>query len=252
MLDWFRRIRRVSQKLSLPSRESGSGRSQVQLNTSKLTPQANIYLSHLSQVQRSIADLLQDDSIDAPSSEIREQQVAIARSYRAKAQEIEALIVKSGSTGMDLQAEIQDRLDVLVARTEGHGWEEDLMRVHIVFGILQDSLRRVAKGLSPAKRIRVEAMLLDDSLENFCHEQLANQIAQKPEIAGRLAMFGRMVVADALLEVRDSVSFEKVLASGLPEDATERAREQFKALEPFTSDLIAEHTVRMDRLGLTA
>ncbi|MEY3586738.1 MAG: hypothetical protein RJB32_34, partial [Actinomycetota bacterium] len=32
----------------------------------------------------------------------------------------------------------------------------------------------------------------------------------------------------------------------------ELARTQFKALEPYTSELIAQHTVRMDRLGLTA
>ena len=65
-------------------------------------------------------------------------------------------------------------------------------------------------------------------------------------------MFGRMVVADALLEVRDSVSFEKLAPQGLPSERVERAREQFKILEPFTSELISEHTMRMDRLGLTA
>lgn len=242
----------MSQKLSLPSRESGSGRSQVQLNPSKLTPNANIYLAHLAQVQLEIADLMQDDSINAPSTQIRERQLEISRNYRSRVLELEELVVRGGTSLMEVQAEVRDRLDVLVARTEGHGWEEDLMRVHIVFGILEDSLRRVAKGLTPAKRVRVEAMLLDDQLEKFCHDQLAARIAQQSELSGRLAMFGRMVVADALLEVRDSVSFEKLLPEGLPEESTERAREQFKVLEPFTSELIAEHTMRMDRLGLTA
>lgn len=252
MLDWFRRIRRVSQKLSLPSRESGSGRSQVQLNPSKLTPSTNIYLAHLAQVQLEIADLLQDDSQNAPTDAIRQKQQELAESYRKRAAEVEELIVRSGSSLMEVQAEIRDRLDLLVAHTEGKGWEEDLMRVHIVFGILEDSLRQVARGLPAAKRIRVEAMLLSDQLEEFCSSQLSARMAEESEIAGRLAMFGRMVVADALLEVRDSVSFEKVLPEGLPEDKTERAREQFRAIEPFVSELISEHTMRMDRLGLTA
>jgi len=252
VLDWFRRIRKVSRKLSLPSRESGSGRSQVQLNPSKLTPQQNVYLSHFAQVQFTIAYLMQDDSLNAPSPEIRERQLEISKKYKQRGQEIEALIVRGGTSKMDLQSEIRDRLDVLIQRTEGLGWHEDLMRIHIVFGILEDSLRRVSKGLSPAKRIKVEALMLDRSLESFCHEELSAAISTNPEISGRLAMFGRMLVADTLLEVRDSVNVNAILSQPLTEDPTELAREQFKALEPFTSELISEHTLRMDRLGLTA
>jgi hypothetical protein len=110
----------------------------------------------------------------------------------------------------------------------------------------------VSKGLSPARRLKVEALMLDRSLDSFCQEELARAIADSPEIAGRLAMFGRMVVADTLLEVRDSVNLDSLLDQPLPADPTELAREQFKALEPFTSELISEHTLRMDRLGLTA
>ncbi len=252
MLEWFRRIRKVSQKLSLPSRESGSGRSQIQLNHSKLTPSADVYLSQLSQVQLAIAHLMQDDSIRAPKAEIRERQLAISRSYKSRSSETEDMIVRTGENVMDLQSEIRDRLDLLIQRTEGEGWHEDLMRIHIVFGILEDSLRRVAKGLSPAKRIRVEAMLIDSSLEKFCELELKSAIATNPEISGRLAMFGRMVVADALLEVRDSIDLSKVMPQDASVDSSALAREQFKILEPFTSELISEHTVRMDRLGLTA
>jgi hypothetical protein len=60
------------------------------------------------------------------------------------------------------------------------------------------------------------------------------------------------VVADVLLEVRTSVSFEKVLPSTNYRDETDRTRAQFKSLEPYTSELIAAHAVRMDQLGLTA
>ena len=195
---------------------------------------------------------MQDDSLNAPTPEVRERQVEIAKKYKERAEDIEAMIVKGGASEMDLQAEIRDRLDLLIQRTEGLGWHEDLMRVYIVFGILEDSLQQVSKGLSPARRIKIETLMLDNSLQNFCHDELEKAIVENPEITGRLAMFGRMVVADALLEVRDSVNLDEVLSEPLPADPTELAREQFKALEPFTSDLISEHTLRMDRLGLTA
>lgn len=203
-------------------------------------------------MQLTIAYLMQDDSLNAPTPEVRERQVEIAKKYKERAEDIEAMIVKGGASEMDLQAEIRDRLDLLIQRTEGLGWHEDLMRIYIVFGILEDSLQQVSKGLSPARRIKIETLMLDNSLQNFCHDELEKAIAENPEITGRLAMFGRMVVADALLEVRDSVNLDEVLSEPLPADPTELAREQFKALEPFTSDLISEHTLRMDRLGLTA
>ena len=195
---------------------------------------------------------MQDDSLNAPTPEIRERQIEIAKKYKERTEDIEAMILKGGASEMDLQAEIRDRLDLLIQRTEGLGWHEDLMRVYIVFGILEDSLQQVSKGLSPARRIKIETLMLDNSLQNFCQDELEKAIAENPEITGRLAMFGRMVVADALLEVRDSVNLDEVLPDSLPADLTELAREQFKALEPFTSDLISEHTLRMDRLGLTA
>ena len=195
---------------------------------------------------------MQDDSLNAPTPEIRERQIEIAKKYKERAEDIEAMILKGGASEMDLQAEIRDRLDLLIQRTEGLGWHEDLMRVYIVFGILEDSLQQVSKGLSPARRIKIETLMLDNSLQNFCQDELEKAIAENPEITGRLAMFGRMVVADALLEVRDSVNLDEVLPDSLPADLTELAREQFKALEPFTSDLISEHTLRMDRSGLTA
>ena len=203
-------------------------------------------------MQLTIAYLMQDDSLNAPTPEIRERQIEIAKKYKERTEDIEAMILKGGASEMDLQAEIRDRLDLLIQRTEGLGWHEDLMRVYIVFGILEDSLQQVSKGLSPARRIKIETLMLDNSLQNFCQDELEKAIAENPEITGRLAMFGRMVVADALLEVRDSVNLDEVLPDSLPADLTELAREQFKALEPFTSDLISEHTLRMDRLGLTA
>jgi hypothetical protein len=62
-------------------------------------------------------------------------------------------------------------------------------------------------------------------------------------------MYGRSVVADALLEVKNSVDVSKLVESKSAEDWDVAS---FRAIEPFVSELIAAHTSRMDRLGLTA
>ena len=250
MLDWIRRIRKGSQTLTLPSRDASAGRSQNQLNPAKLIPATEVFFSQLVQQHFLISDLLNDDSNGSPSESFAKRQREIANNYLERGKDLEDQLLKLGSSFMELQQDVRDRLDLLVERTEGSGWHEDLMRIYIVFGLLEDCELRVTKGLAPAKRVRIEAMLSDNSLIDFCEQALSRSIADNPQLAGNLALFGRAVVADALLEVRDMVSFANFRVTGA--GPLEESREKFKLLEPLTSELIAQHTLRMDALGLTA
>ena len=252
MLDWLRKIRKVSQKLTLPSRDATAGRSQIQLNPAKLTPSSEIYLSSLSQLHLVISDLLQQDSLKAPLASQSEAQGILAGAYRDRSKQLDGLLIRLGASQMELQSDSRERLEQLVMRTEGADWYEDLMRIYVVFGILQDGALRVSKGLPAAKKLKVDQLLDSKKLEKFCRRELADGISSDQSLGPRLAMFGRMVVADALLEIRDSVDLATVLPNPIKDDAVALAREQFKALEPFTSEHIAQHTVRMDLLGLTA
>ncbi len=249
MLDWIRRIRKLSQTLSLPSRDSSS-RSQSQLNPAKLIPATEVFLSQLIQHHLVVAELLTDDAAKATEPFAKKQR-AIAARYEARAKELQEMLIKLGSSYMELQQQIRDRLDVLVSRTEGKGWSEDIMRIYIVFTLLEDTYLRLSKGLGPARRLRVEAMLSDNSLADFCQEALVSAIDNLPQLTNDLALFGRAIVADALLEVRDMSSFDDLLRNP-PKDTVELTREQFKILEPLTSELVSAHTLRMDQLGLTA
>ena len=251
MLDWIRRIRKVSQTLSLPSRDTSAGRSQGQLNASKVIPATEVFLSNLLQTHLLVADLLDEDSSPAPKKEWAQRETELAAHYRHRADELKESLVKLGSSQMELQQQARDRLDELMLRTEGATWYEDLIRIHLVFGLVEDFYLRIAKGLTPARRLKIEAMLSDNSLMDFCHSALADAIAENPKLADDLALFGRAVIADALLEVRDSLDFSKLIPEP-PADSAELTREQFRIIEPLTTELIAAHTMRMDALGLTA
>lgn len=241
----------MSRKLTLPSRDASSGRSQVQLNPQKLTPSAEIYLGQLSYLSLVTAELLEADAIAAPTISIGQGQLKVAETYRLRHKELALMISKLGQDAVDLEDRFVNRIDSLIEHTKSVGWHESIMRIYIVFGILEHSAREVGRGLSPARRNKVDELLRGDDLMKFCATALKGQLAKRLELAGSLAMFGRSVVADALLEVRNSVSLAEVLPDP-PADPAELARAQFKAIEPFVSDLIAAHTVRMDELGLTA
>jgi hypothetical protein len=242
----------VSQKLSLPSRDASSGRSQIQLNPAKLTPSPEIYLGRLAHLTVSIAEQLEQQSETAGDSALSKKLHLLSNKYYSRHAELVPLLSKLDVSPSELDSLYGNTINQLLSRTKGADFYEEMMRDYIVFGMLEDSYRKLAKGLAPARRLKVEELLSHQDLQKLAQSALFGAIAQDPKLGHRLALFGRMVVADCLLEVRNTISFEKVLPSGSFKNEIDRTRAQFKALEPYTSELIAAHTVRMDQLGLTA
>ncbi len=248
MLDWFRRIRKVSQKLTLPSRDASMGRSQVQLNPQKLTPRPEIYLGQLSYLTLRASELLEHDSYFAPSKALKERQSKLSKLYKARHKELSHLLVSLGGA-VDLEDHHATRIDDMIRFTQGVGWHESTIRFYLLWGMLEQSAKAVAKGLPASLRSKVTAQL-GSELEQFCFEALNSELQRRPDLASVLAMYGRSVVADGLLEVRNSVDISKLtIQQGSNEDPASFA---FRAIEPFVSELVASHSARMDRLGLTA
>jgi hypothetical protein len=127
------------------------------------------------------------------------------------------------------------------------GWHESTIRFYLLWGILEQSAKAVAKGLPTSVRSKAIAAL-GPELEQFCESALLDEIERRSDLAPVLAMYGRSVVADALLEVKNSVDVSKLVDAG----NENKDVASFRAIEPFISELIAAHTARMDRLGLTA
>ena len=242
----------MSQKLSLPSRDASSGRSQIQLNPAKLTPSPEIYLGRLAHLTVSIAEQLDQQSETAGDQTLSQKLHLLSNRYYSRHAELVPLLTKLDVSPAELDALYGNSINQLLSRTKGADFYEEMMRDYIVFGMLEDSFRKLAKGLAAARRIKVEELLSHQELEQLSQSTLFDAIAQDPKLGHRLALFGRMVVADCLLEIRNTVSFEKVLLTGSFKNDADKTRAQFKALEPYTSELIAAHTVRMDQLGLSA
>ncbi len=246
MLDWFRRIRKVSQKLTLPSRDASMGRSQVQLNPSKLTPSPEIYLGQLSYLTLRASEILAQDANFAPSKELSAKQSKLSKLYKERHQSLAQLLSTFGGA-VDQEDRHSKRIDDMIRYTQGVGWHESTIRFYLLWGILEQSAKAVAKGLPTSIRAKALACV-GPELEEFCESALLAEIKRRSDLAPVLAMYGRSVVADALLEVKNSVDVSK-LADSASED---KAAASFRAIEPFVSELIAAHTARMDRLGLTA
>jgi len=190
---------------------------------------------------------LAGDSAAAPS--IAERQV-IARSAARALERQERLVVRIEELGGD-PAEAMAPFDGVIEdfelRTTAGTWSERLLKAFIGYAVADDFLRLLAEGADAQSRELIASLLGDPDYAALVVEQLSVVLADDVA-AARLALWGRRLVGDALAVIQGAVvrqpAFGRLLASdGSTDD--DRVQRVFAALT-------AEHTRRMERLGLTA
>ncbi|MGX5695940.1 ferritin-like fold-containing protein [Agromyces soli] len=124
--------------------------------------------------------------------------------------------------------------------TTGADWYELLLGLHLTSGMLDDFFVRLADGLPSELRTRAQGILDDRSAAPVLVALLQAAITAEPDLADRLALWGRSIVGDTLLVARAAL------------EAAEPEGRVGADVEPVFTLLIAEHTRRMDALGLTA
>jgi hypothetical protein len=127
----------------------------------------------------------------------------------------------------------------------------------LVSGLLDDFYTRLSVGLNSELREGVEKALSDKTLEKFAQRVLVEGMKANPQLDSRLALWGRRLMGDVLLEVR--AAFDNRKLAGIDKSATltlEQERvvnlESYTKIEPLVTEMIAAHTLRMDSIGLTA
>jgi hypothetical protein len=111
--------------------------------------------------------------------------------------------------------------------------------------------------LDQALKLDVEKALNDKKFEAFAKRVLLESMAADPALASDLALWGRRLMGDVLLELRSAFDNRKL--AGFPKTKKLTVAEErelnlsaYSKIEPLISELIGAHTIRMDALGLTA
>lgn len=125
-------------------------------------------------------------------------------------------------------------------------WQEGLLGSHVSMGILDDFFLRLSAGLPDEVTARVAGILGSDDGREGTVLLLQQAIADDPELASRLALWGRRMVGDVLLVARSALS------QSVAELVGNRPLSDEARIEPVVTEIIAAHTRRMDALGLTA
>jgi hypothetical protein len=150
-----------------------------------------------------------------------------------------------------------ERIETFHSRTNGIDWFESIIKVYLVSGLLDDFYRRLAIGLDPISRAEVEKALSDKKFEQFAKKVLTESMLQDPTLASRLALWGRRLMGDVLLELRAAFDNRKLAGIAKSKKLSEAQEREvnlasYSKLEPLITELIGAHSLRMDAIGLAA
>src|SRR5690606_36627141 len=174
----------------------------------------------------------------APTTDAKSRLARAAAEMLAIHEGLSAELERLGADPAEEMEPFRLPLDDYQRRTKGADWYEILVTCYLTNGFLLDFFAGLAAGLPDDLDDRAAALLQRRDGEAVLVEELRRGIEENPRLASRLAMWGRRLVGDTMLVAR--------LAIEQHPDASE------ERVDPVFTELIAAHTRRMDKLGLTA
>jgi hypothetical protein len=120
-------------------------------------------------------------------------------------------------------------------------WYERVGTIYVVFGLTRDFWLLLAGGLPKDLRTRVTEILRDGGEEDLLFGVLERVLQVDTRYVSRLSLWARRLVGDAMLICKDALA-----------DAVVSADDAVTKLEPIFTDVLAHHTSRLERVGLTA
>jgi hypothetical protein len=137
-------------------------------------------------------------------------------------------------------------IDAFHARTAPSDWLEGLVKAYVGDGIANDFYRTISQVLEPDAAVLVQAVLRDSGQAEFVIARVREAIDADPRVAGRLALWARRLMGEALGEAQRVAAEREPLARMLagPEAS------QLGDIGRMFARLTDSHAARMASLGL--
>jgi hypothetical protein len=142
-------------------------------------------------------------------------------------------------------------LDDFHARTTPADWLEGLVKAYVGDGIAGDFYRAVAELVDPQTRALVLDVLADTGHAEFVIARVRGAIEADPQVAGRLALWARRLVGEALAQAHRIAADRGPLAHLLAGGASGApAAGEFGEIGRMFAQITDKHAQRMAALGL--
>lgn len=162
-----------------------------------------------------------------------------------------ARLVELGADPGEAMEPFAAAVDVFHARTRPGDWLEGLVKAYVGEGIATDVYREVAAYVDPATRDLVHGVLSQAAHVDVVVPYVREAIEADSRVAGRLALWGRRLVGEAMSQAQRVAAEHEGLTSLLVGGEPGSGADLLEASRIFTRVTDA-HVERMRTLGLTA
>jgi len=191
---------------------------------------------------------------DAEMAPTLADKAALAAMAVAEFHHFERLRDRLAELGVDTDlamAPFQEPLEAFHDHTAPSDWLEGLVKAYVGDGIATDFYREVAAYLDEETRVLVLDVLADTGHADFVVDRVRAAIEADPRVSGRLALWGRRLVGEALSQAQ-RVAAERDSLSALIAGGVDRPGMDLAAIGHVFARITEDHAKRMDALGLTS
>jgi hypothetical protein len=194
---------------------------------------------------------LAEDARLAPTIEDRTELAAMAVAEFHHYEKLRARLVDLGVDPPAAMAPFVSAFEEFHRRTAPSDWFEGLVKAYVGDGIAADFYREVAALVDEDTRRLVTEVLDDTGHADFAVARVRSAIEADPRLGGRLALWGRRLVGEALSQAQrvaaDRDAMSELLAGTLGEHGLDLAE-----VGRMFARITDAHSKRMAALGLTA
>ena len=190
-------------------------------------------------------DRMAEDSRTAPTLGGRAALAEMAAAEIGHYTMLERHLAEHGVDVEDAMAPFMDHIDAFHASTAPKSWLESLVKAYVGDGLAADLYREVASWLDEPNRELVLAVLSDTGHSAFAEREVAMAIADDATVRGRLALWGRRLLGEALTQAQYVVAERDGLAELIVAGTGD-----LSGIAGLLRRLQQQHHKRMQSLGL--
>ncbi len=208
-------------------------------------------LGGLAYSELSAFERLTEDATKAPTLQ---DKVALATMAKAEFGHFERLrhrLVELEADPFEAMEPFHAPVDAFHAHTAPSDWLESLIKAYVGDGLAADFYREIAAYVDESTRDLILTTLDDTGQADFAIEHVREAIEANPKIAGRLALWARRLMGEALSQAQ-RVAGERDALTALLVGGVDRPGMDLAAVGRMFARLAETHTQRMEALGLRA
>jgi tRNA-(MS[2]IO[6]A)-hydroxylase (MiaE)-like len=194
---------------------------------------------------------LADDAKLAPTVRDKVEMVGMATLEFGHVARLHERIRELGSDPFEAMAPFESALDLFHIHTAPADWYEGLVKAYVGDGLAADFYREIAAYLDAGTRDLIVASLDDAGQADFAVRHIRQAIDDDPKLGGRLALWGRRLMGEALTQAQ-RVAAERDELSGLLAGGIDRPGLDLAAIGRMFTRITERHNERMSELGLSA